>query len=165
MLYRNDWTNQSCFLAWRLFCLSSKEIWVSPKIGVGLLLSGTLSQTPDFENFVTACRSRCQQNSSSSSSTVELVDDTYTTIDESWLFTTSRSTVTILLHYCRVLWICGIHIGEVCRAERAWGLSPRNPWSWKIFFLNGKCTWHLLYTVISYIIVSKFITFIIGQVC
>ena len=31
---------------------------------------------------------------SSSSSTVELVDDTYATIDESWLFTTSRSTST-----------------------------------------------------------------------
>jgi len=33
-------------------------------------------------------------NNSSSSSTVEFVD-TYTTIDESWLFTTSWSTVTI----------------------------------------------------------------------
>jgi len=33
-------------------------------------------------------------NNSSSSSTVELVDDTYRTIDESWLFTASRSTVT-----------------------------------------------------------------------
>jgi len=28
-------------------------------------------------------------------STVEFVDDTYTTIDESWLLTTSRSTVTL----------------------------------------------------------------------
>ena len=35
--------------------------------------SGTLSQTLDLENFVTASRPRCQQNSS----TVELVDDTY----------------------------------------------------------------------------------------
>jgi len=50
-----------------------------------------LSQTLDLENFSTASRSRCQRNSSSS--TVEFVDDTYTTIDkESWLSTTSRST-------------------------------------------------------------------------
>jgi len=34
------------------------------------------------------------KNSSSSSSTVELVDNTYTTLYESWLFTTSRSAVT-----------------------------------------------------------------------
>jgi len=58
---------------------------------IGVLLSGTLSQTPDLENFATASRSSCQQHSSSSS-TVQLVDDTYTTVDESWLFTTSRST-------------------------------------------------------------------------
>ena len=50
-----------------------------------------------LKNFATASRSRCQQHSSSSSSssTVELVDDIYTTVDESWLFTTSRSTVTL----------------------------------------------------------------------
>jgi len=75
----------------------------SPKIIV--LSSVTLSQTPDLENIATTTRSRCQQNPSSSTSTVELVDDTYTTIDESWLFT-SRSTVTIKLHYCDLLWIC-----------------------------------------------------------
>jgi len=89
-------------LAWRLPstypALRGKEILLSPKIRV--LPSGTSSQTPDFENFATASRSRCQQNSSSSSSsssssTVEFVDDTYTTIDESWLFTASRSTVTL----------------------------------------------------------------------
>jgi len=45
---------------------------------IRILSSGTLSQAPDLENFATASRSRCQQNSSSSSSTVELVD-TYTT--------------------------------------------------------------------------------------
>ena len=66
-----------------------QEIWVSPKDRV--LPCGTLSQTPDSENIAAASRSRCQQNSS----TVELVDDTNTTIDESWLFTTSRSTVTL----------------------------------------------------------------------
>ena len=38
--------------------LCSKEIWLSPKIRV--LPSGTLSQTPDLENFATASRSRCQ---------------------------------------------------------------------------------------------------------
>ena len=58
------------------------------------LRSVTLLQTLDFKNFAT-CRSRCQQHSSSSLSTVEFVDDTYTTIDESWLFITSRSTVTL----------------------------------------------------------------------
>ena len=60
---------------------------------------GHLSRTPGFQNFATVSRSRCQQHSSSSSSTVELVDDTYTTIDESWLFTTKRSTVTPLLRF------------------------------------------------------------------
>ena len=39
-----------------------------------------------LQNFDTESPSRCQKNSS----TVELVDDAYTTIDESWLFTTSR---------------------------------------------------------------------------
>ena len=41
----------------------------------------------------------------SSSSTVELVDNTYTTVDESWLFTTRRSTVTQQLRYCDLLLI------------------------------------------------------------
>ena len=84
-------------LAWRLPStyptLCYKKIWVSQKTGV--LSFETLFQTPDLENFATASRSRCQQNSSSSSSTVELVDDTYTTVDESLLFTASRSTVTL----------------------------------------------------------------------
>jgi len=68
-----------------------KSGWVYP--------SGTLSKTPDLENFATASQSRCQQHSLSSSSTVEFVDDTY--IDELWLFTTSlcRLTVTLRLHY------------------------------------------------------------------
>ena len=73
--------------------LSYEKILVSPRIRV--LPSGTLSETLNLENFATASRSHCQQNSSSSSSsTVELVDDTYTTVDESWLFSTSRSNVT-----------------------------------------------------------------------
>jgi len=58
------------------------RIWVPRKITV--LSSGILSQTPDVENYAAASRSRCQQNSP----TVELVDDTYTTVDESRLSTT-----------------------------------------------------------------------------
>ena len=41
--------------------LCCKEIWVSAKIRV--LPSGALSRTPDFENFASARRSLCQQNS------------------------------------------------------------------------------------------------------
>ena len=92
LLHRNDWTNRAV-LAWRLPSTYPsqyfKEICVSPKMKV--LPAGTLSQTQDLEKITPR---RCQQNSSSSS-TVELIDDTYTTIDESWLFTTSRSTVTL----------------------------------------------------------------------
>jgi len=86
----------SWVLVWRLPStyptLRCKKMWVSSKIRV--LPSGTLSQTPDF---AIASRSHCKQqlSSSPSSSTVEFVDDTYTTIDESWLFSTSRSTVTL----------------------------------------------------------------------
>jgi len=54
-------------------------------------------------DFATASRSRSQQHSSS---TVELVDDIYMTIDESWLFTTSRSTVTLLIRYFDLFWSC-----------------------------------------------------------
>jgi len=88
-------------------CLSQAGVVSKPMVSekLRILPSGTLSQTPDFENFATISRSCCQQNSSSSS-TVELVDDTYTTIDESWLFITSRSTVTLYLNYCDFLWIC-----------------------------------------------------------
>ena len=73
--------------------LCCKKSFVSPKIKVP-------PRTPDLENFATASRSRCQQNLSS---TVELVDDTYrpTTVNKLWL-----STVTLLLHYFSLLWIC-----------------------------------------------------------
>jgi len=81
ILYRNDWTNRAVFFGMGLPStypiLCCKEIWVSSKPWV--LPSGTLSQTPDF-NFATASRSRCQQISSSTLSTVEFVDDTYTTV-------------------------------------------------------------------------------------
>ena len=73
--------------------LCFQEMWVSSKIRY--LPPGTLSPTLDFKNFATASQQHCQQNSS----TVELVDDTYTTVDESWLFTTRRSTVTPLLRF------------------------------------------------------------------
>jgi len=83
------------FLAWRLPStyptLCYKEIRASPKIGV--LPFGTLSQTQDLENFATASWLRCHQNSSwLSSSTVELVYDTYD----------DRRIVDFDL-----LWICG----------------------------------------------------------
>ena len=85
----------SCFLAWRLpssnprlFC---KDTWVSSEITV--LLSETLSQTPDLEKFTTTSRSRCQRNVVVVVAvTVKVVYDTYRTVDESWLFTTRRST-------------------------------------------------------------------------
>jgi len=64
--------------------------------------SKTLSETLDLEDFVTVSRPHCQQNSS----TVELVDDTQTTVDESWLFTARRSAVTLELHY----FCCGFAI-------------------------------------------------------
>jgi len=107
------------FLACRLpssyHTLYYKKIWVSPKIRV--LPSGTLFQTPYLENFATASRSRCQLNSSSSSSsTVELVDATYATTDESWLFTTSRSTVTISLRITAIY--CGFVVQLVPTGDK-----------------------------------------------
>ena len=78
-----------------------KKIQVAPEIRVRSC--ELFPQTLDSENFATASRSYCQQNSSS---TVEPVDDPYTTIDESWLFTACRSTATLKLHYFDLLWIC-----------------------------------------------------------
>jgi len=73
----------SWFVAWKLLSthptLCGKEISVSPKLGYFPL---ELCPNPGLKNFATASRLRCQQNSSSS--TVELVDDTYTTIGKSW---------------------------------------------------------------------------------
>ena len=91
----------SWVLAWWLyftyFTLYFKENMGISKIRV--LPSRALSETSQSENFPAASLSRCQQNSSSS--TVELVDNTYTTIDdESWLFTTCRPTVTLWLRCC-----------------------------------------------------------------
>jgi len=110
----------SWFLAQRLpstyRTLCYKELSVSPKIRI--LPSGTLSQTSDLENCATASRSRCQQNSSSSLSTVEFVGDTYTAVDESWLFTTTHKSVNCnpltpfdLLKICRAT--CNM-VGRPC---------------------------------------------------
>jgi len=96
VLYRNDWTNRVVF--WHggfhpliSHCVIRKFRYLQNR----LLPSVTLSQASYFIDFATASRPRCQQNSSSS--TVKLVADTYTTADkhESWPFTTSRSTVTL----------------------------------------------------------------------
>jgi len=98
VFYRNDWTNRGGF--WHGGFLppiphcSIRKCGYLQKLEY-FPLDGSLSQTPDFrKNFATVSRSRCQQHSSSSS-TVELVDDIYTTVEESWLFTTSRKTVTL----------------------------------------------------------------------
>ena len=66
-----------------------KEIWVPPKIGV--LPSGALSGTLDLKNSATASPSHCRLNSL----TVKQVDDTYMIVDESQLFTTHQSAVTL----------------------------------------------------------------------
>jgi len=64
--------------------LCCKEIWYFQK--VKYLHVELCPKLRTLENFATACWSRCQQNSSSSSSTVEFVDDIYATIDEARLF-------------------------------------------------------------------------------
>jgi len=70
---RNDWTDRAgsakhaCFLP----PVCYKEVRISPKIRT--LPPRTLFQTLGCENFVTASRSCCHQNSS----TVEFVDHTY----------------------------------------------------------------------------------------
>ena len=103
----------SWVLAWRLPptypTLYYEEIGVSLKTRA--LPSGTVSQLRTLKKN-SPRRSRCQQNSSSSSSTVELVDDTYTTIDESWLFTTSRRTVIDFLWIC-----CSIIVSTVDKID------------------------------------------------
>ena len=112
VLYQKRLDESSCFSFGTYPTPCHEEISVSPKIRV--LYAETLSHTPDLENFsVAASRSRCEPDSSSSS-TVELVDDTCTSVDESWLFTTSRSTVT--LHYCDLL--CGFIVQLVSTVDK-----------------------------------------------
>jgi len=65
------------------------EISVSPKITV--LPSGTLPRNSRLKKF-------CHGKSITLSTLLAVdkpVDDTYTTINESWLFTTNRSTATL----------------------------------------------------------------------
>jgi len=105
VLYRKDRTRTTQAGFWRrgvlppvTRCVIRKFVYL-PRLDMP---SRTLSQTSDLENFATTSRPRCEQNSSSSST----VDDTYTTVDELWVFTTSRSIVTFQIHYIDLLWIC-----------------------------------------------------------
>jgi len=71
--------------------LCYKEIWVSPKIGYLPL---------GFYSGVRKFRLHGKSKALSTEllvveSIVEFVDDTYMTIDKSWLFSTSRSAVTL----------------------------------------------------------------------
>jgi len=66
-----------------------------PKLGYFFVgLCPKLRTSKIFRHVASKRRSRYQQHSLSS--TVEFADDTYTTIDESWLFTASQLTVILL---------------------------------------------------------------------
>jgi len=97
VLYRNDWTNRAGIWRWGFLppvphCVVRKfgylqklgyfPVELCPKLGTWKISPRQIDRVVN------------------NSSTVELVDDTYTTVDESWLFTTSRSNVTLQLHYC-----------------------------------------------------------------
>jgi len=65
-----------------------------PKLGYFFVgLCPKLRTSKIFRHVASKRRSRYQQHSLSS--TVEFLDDTYTTIDESWLFTASQLTVIL----------------------------------------------------------------------
>jgi len=81
VLYRNDWTKRVGF--WH-------EGFLPPTPHRVIRKFGYLQKLGYFP--LGLCPKLLK-----SSSTVEFVDDTYTTVDESWLFTTSRSTVTASL--------------------------------------------------------------------
>ena len=103
VLYRKDWTNRAsfphaCFLSPIPHCVIRKFGYLQK------LRYFPLALCPKLRYFVTSSRARCQQNSSSSSSsTVELVDDTYTTIDESRLAVYWKS---VDCNPLTPLWIC-----------------------------------------------------------
>jgi len=102
VLYRKDWTNRAgfphaCFLSPIPHCVIRKFGYLQK------LRYFPVALCPKLRYFVTSSRSRCQQNSSSSSSTVELVDDTYTTIDESRLAVYWKS---VDCNPLTPLWIC-----------------------------------------------------------
>ena len=96
-LYRNTGRVGLLLSTYRTLCF--KEIVYLQNKGTFLW---NFVRNCEIKNLAKASRSRCQQDSS----TVDPVDDTYTTVDESWLFTTRRSTVTLQLHHCDLLWIC-----------------------------------------------------------
>jgi len=75
VLYRNDLTDRGGFGTGASFDLHHTVLEGNSDNfkNTGILLSGSLSQTRDLENFAVASRWLCQQNSS----TVELVDRTY----------------------------------------------------------------------------------------
>ena len=101
VLYRKDWTNRAGF--WHEGFLPPIPHCVIRKSGyLQKLRYFPVALCPKLRYFVTSSRSRCQQNSSSSS-TVELVDDTYTTIDESRLAVYWKS---VDCNPLTPLWIC-----------------------------------------------------------
>ena len=58
VLYRNDWTNRAVFgtdASFRLFHTVLSLTGISKNYGTVFPSSGTFSQTPDLENFATAC--------------------------------------------------------------------------------------------------------------
>jgi len=90
VLHRKDWTNRvnfwhGGFLPPIPHCVVRKFAYLQ-KLGyfrLGLCSKSGLRKLRHGKYIA-----RCQQNSLSSLSTVELDDDTYTTVAESWLFTT-----------------------------------------------------------------------------
>ena len=88
---QNDWRIELVFLS-TYPALCCKEILVSPKLGYF-----PLKLCPTLRTYKISPRQvdRVINKTHRSSSTVELVDDTYATVDESWLFTTSPTTVAV----------------------------------------------------------------------
>ena len=137
--------------------LCYNEMWVSPKIRVWP--SGTLSQTQDFENFATASRTRCQQHSSSSSSTVEFVDDTI--YDDRRVVAVYYKSIycnpLTPLVYCDLLWICCTTCFYSWQ-DSDWHSASRGPSAVAEFFvlhtysLITQCDIEL-YTIITIIII------------
>ena len=90
--------------------LCRNKIRVSPKIRT--LSSGTLSRTRDEENFATASRSRCQQDSS----TAELADDIL-----------RRGCLLHVGRYFDLLWICGSTCSDSCGRDFNRSSASRGP--------------------------------------
>ena len=115
----------SSFLGWRLF--STYRYCAIRKFGylkIRVLPSGNLPQTVNIENFATASRSRCQQSSSSSSSTVRLVFHTYIGRRVVPVYYTSVSC-NRLTPSLRLLWISGTTSSYSCAALTRFRLAQR----------------------------------------